>query len=266
MTSLNNPTPVALQVAGLNKSFAGRPVLQGIDLHVAVGETVCLLGPSGAGKSTLLRCLNWLEVPDNGSIHVAGQRIGFNEDGSKMSERNIASIRTRTGMVFQNFALWPHLTVLQNIMEAPLHVQRRPRLEVQAEALELLARVGLSDKADVYPATLSGGQKQRVGIARALASRPQLLLFDEPTSALDPERVSEVLAIMQSLAQAGMTMIVVTHEMEFARRSADRIVFMDHGRIVETATPDAFFSAPQTRRAQEFLSHQHRPEAVAQHV
>lgn len=265
MTSLNSPTPIALQVAGLNKSFAGRPVLHGIDLQVAVGETVCLLGPSGAGKSTLLRCLNWLEVPDSGSIHIAGQRIGVNADGSKMSERNIATIRTQTGMVFQNFALWPHLTVLQNIMEAPLHVQRRPKPEVQAEALELLSKVGLSDKADVYPATLSGGQKQRVGIARALASRPQLLLFDEPTSALDPERVSEVLSIMQSLAQAGMTMVVVTHEMEFARRSADRIVFMDHGRIVETATPAAFFSAPQTRRAQEFLSHRH-PEAVAQHV
>lgn len=265
MTSLNGPTPTALQVAGLNKSFAGRPVLHDIDLQVTVGETVCLLGPSGAGKSTLLRCLNWLEVPDSGSIQIAGQRIGFNQDGGKMSERNIAHIRTQTGMVFQNFALWPHLTVLQNVMEAPLHVQRRPKAEVRTEALELLAKVGLSDKADVYPATLSGGQKQRVGIARALASKPQLLLFDEPTSALDPERVSEVLSIMQSLAQAGMTMVVVTHEMEFARRSADRIVFMDHGRIVETATPAAFFSAPQTRRAQEFLSHRH-PAAVAQHV
>ena len=265
MTSLNGPTPTALQVAGLNKSFAGRPVLHDIDLQVTVGETVCLLGPSGAGKSTLLRCLNWLEVPDSGSIQIAGQRIGFNQDGGKMSERNIAHIRTQTGMVFQNFALWPHLTVLQNVMEAPLHVQRRPKAEVRAEALALLAKVGLSDKADVYPATLSGGQKQRVGIARALASKPQLLLFDEPTSALDPERVSEVLSIMQSLAQAGMTMVVVTHEMEFARRSADRIVFMDHGRIVETATPAAFFNAPQTRRAQEFLSHRH-PAAVAQHV
>jgi len=265
MTSLNSPTPIALQVAGLNKSFAGRPVLHGVDLQVAVGETVCLLGPSGAGKSTLLRCLNWLEVPDSGSIHLAGQRVGFNADGSKMSERNIAKLRTQSAMVFQNFALWPHLTVLQNIMEAPLYVQRRPKLEVQAEALELLAKVGLSDKADVYPATLSGGQKQRVGIARALATRPQLLLFDEPTSALDPERVSEVLAIMQSLAQAGMTMVVVTHEMEFARRSADRIVFMDQGRIVETATPEVFFSAPQTLRAQEFLSHR-QPEPVTHHV
>ncbi|KAF1011042.1 MAG: L-cystine import ATP-binding protein TcyC [Pseudomonas fluorescens] len=262
MTSLNGPTPVALEVTGLNKSFAGHPVLQGIDLNVAVGETVCLLGPSGAGKSTFLRCLNWLEVPDSGSVRIAGQRIGFNADGSRMSERNIARIRTHTGMVFQHFALWPHLTVLQNVMEAPLHVQRRAKAQVRAEALDLLARVGLADKADVYPATLSGGQKQRVGIARALAGRPQLLLFDEPTSALDPERVSEVLAIMQTLSQAGMTMVVVTHELEFARRSAHRIVFMDHGRIVETATPAAFFSAPQTPRAREFLSHQRRPEGV----
>jgi len=265
MTSLNSPTIAALQVTGLNKSFAGRPVLHDIDLQIATGETVCLLGPSGAGKSTLLRCLNWLEVPDSGTIQIAGQRIGFDANGRKMSERHIAEIRTRTGMVFQNFALWPHLTVLQNIMEAPLYVQRRPKQEVRQEALALLANVGLSDKADVYPATLSGGQKQRVGIARALASRPQLLLFDEPTSALDPERVSEVLSIMQSLAQAGMTMVVVTHEMEFARRSADRIVFMDHGRIVEAAAPETFFNAPQTTRAKEFLSHQQRSEAYARH-
>ena len=173
--------------------------------------------------------------------------------GVVMHDRDLSRMRTRIGMVFQHFALWPHLTVLQNVMEAPVQVQRRPKAEVRAEAEALLAKVGLTDKRDVFPAKLSGGQKQRVGIARALAMRPELLLFDEPTSALDPELVGEVLVVMRGLAQDGMTMIVVTHEMGFAREAASRIVFLDRGRVVETATPNAFFTAPATERAQQFL-------------
>jgi polar amino acid transport system ATP-binding protein len=254
MISYNN-IPPALKVSKLNKSFSDRAVLTDVDLEISVGETVCIIGPSGAGKSTLLRCLNWLEIPDSGDIQISGVRIGIDDSGRKMSDRKIAKARTQTAMVFQNFALWPHLTVLQNVMEAPLHVHKRPKAEVRAEALELLEKVDMGAKADAYPATLSGGQKQRVGIARALASHPQILLFDEPTSALDPERVSEVLSIMRSLARDGMTMIVVTHEMDFARRSANRIVFMDHGVVVETGLANEFFTAPKTQRARDFLSH-----------
>ena len=247
-------TPPVLTVRGLGKDFGAHTVLDGIDLDVARGETVCVLGPSGSGKSTLLRCMNWLERPDRGAIHLAGERIGVRPGGNiPMGDRELARLRARIGMVFQHFALWPHMTVLQNLVEAPLHVQRRPRATVMAEADALLRKVGLAEKAGAYPARLSGGQKQRVGIARALMMRPELLLFDEPTSALDPELVGEVLAVMQDLAQDGMTMIVVTHEMAFARDAATRIVFMDHGQIVETAAPEAFFRAPQTDRARQFL-------------
>src|ERR1700745_1627762 len=238
-----------LDVAGVSKRFGALDVLSDIRFQVAKGETVCVLGPSGSGKSTLLRCINWLERPDAGQIYLNATQIGVNGAGIVMSDRELSRIRTRAGMVCQHFALWPHLTVLQDLMEAPVQVQKRPRAEVRDEALALLAKVGLSDKRDAFPAKLSGGQKQRVGIARALARRPSLLLFDEPTSALDPELVGEVLVVMRELAHEGMTMVVVTHEMGFAREAATRVIFLDRGRVVETGSPEQFFSNPQTERA-----------------
>jgi polar amino acid transport system ATP-binding protein len=242
-----------LSIAGLVKRFGANTVLDGIDLQVQRGETVCLLGPSGSGKSTLLRCINWLEVPDAGRVLLEGESVGVSTGGVIMGDGQLSRMRTRIGMVFQHFALWPHLTVMQNVMEAPLHVQRRPHGEVREAARALLERVGLSDKHDAFPAHLSGGQKQRVGIARALAMKPSLMLFDEPTSALDPELVGEVLTVMRDLARDGLTMVVVTHEMSFARDVADRVVFMDAGAIVETGPPEAFFGAPRTERARQFL-------------
>ncbi len=243
-----------LRVTGLCKSFKDHRALEGIDLSVSERETVCILGPSGAGKSTLLRCINWLEVPDSGAVFLSGERVGIRTGGQPMSDAELARIRTRIGMVFQHFALWPHLSVLGNLTAAPLHVQHRPRHEVQEQAELLLRKVGLWEKRDAPPARLSGGEKQRVGIARALMVRPVLLLFDEPTSALDPELVGEVLAVMKTLAEDGMTMVVVTHEMGFAREAATRVVFMDQGRIVETAEPETFFTTPSTERAQQFLA------------
>ena len=242
-----------LDVVGVSKRFGDLEVLRDISFQVERGETVCVLGPSGSGKSTLLRCINWLERPDAGQIYLNGKEIGVNGAGVVMSDRELSQIRTHIGMVFQHFALWPHLTVLQNLMEAPVQVQKRRKDEVRSEALALLAKVGLSDKRDVYPAKLSGGQKQRVGIARALAMRPDLLLFDEPTSALDPELVGEVLVVMRELAREGMTMVVVTHEMGFAREAATRVLFLDRGRVVETGTPERFFSTPDTERARQFI-------------
>jgi polar amino acid transport system ATP-binding protein len=243
-----------LQVSGLSKAFKDHRALEDIELSVSEGETVCLLGPSGAGKSTLLRCLNWLEVPDSGEVHLAGKRVGVRPSGLVMQDRELACIRTRMGMVFQHFALWPHLSVLGNLVAAPLHVQKRARGEVVEQAEALLRKVGLWHKRDSPPARLSGGEKQRVGIARALMMRPVLLLFDEPTSALDPELVGEVLGVMKALASDGMTMLVVTHEMGFAREAATRVVFMDQGRIIETAEPEAFFTAPRSERARQFLA------------
>src|ERR1700745_1162752 len=237
-----------LDVAGVSKRFGALDVLSDIRFQVAKGETVCVLGPSGSGKSTLLRCINWLERPDAGQIYLNATQIGVNGAGIVMSDRELSRIRTRIGMVFQHFALWPHLTVLQNLMEAPVHVQKRPLDEVRATAERLLKRVGLSDKKDAFPARLSGGQKQRVGIARALAVQPDLLLFDEPTSALDPELVGEVILVMRPLARCGRTMVNVTHEMGFARDAGTRMVFLDRGQIVETGTPVQFFSAPATDR------------------
>jgi polar amino acid transport system ATP-binding protein len=240
---------------GISKSFGSNTVLRDVSLHVTQGETICLLGPSGCGKSTLLRCINWLETPAAGSVHISGKRMGVRDNTRiKMSDSDLAQMRAKIGMVFQHFALWPHMTVIENVMEAPLHVLKRDRAAVRAEAEALLARVGLADKRDQFPSRLSGGQKQRVGIARALAMKPDVLLFDEPTSALDPELVGEVLAVMKSLAAEGATMIIVTHEMEFARQVATRVVFMDGGQIVETAPPDQFFSAPESPRAQQFLA------------
>jgi polar amino acid transport system ATP-binding protein len=246
--------PVVLEVNGLTKSFGSNTVLRDINLKVHKAETVCLLGPSGSGKSTLLRCINWLEEPDGGTVLLAGQRIGVRPGGNlRMTDRDLAAVRTRIGMVFQHFALWPHMTVLQNVMEAPVHVLKRDKAEARREAEALLQRVGLADKMDAFPARLSGGQKQRVGIARSLAMKPDVILFDEPTSALDPELVGEVLAVMKDLAREGMTMVVVTHEMSFARDVASRVVFMDNGQIVETGSPERFFVAPETERARLFL-------------
>jgi polar amino acid transport system ATP-binding protein len=256
-------TPV-LEVRNLCKRFGEHEVLIDVSLSVTKGKTVCILGPSGSGKSTLLRCLNWLEKPDDGFVFLAGERIGYRPGGRvPMSPVELAAIRARIGMVFQHFNLWPHLTVLGNIIEAPIFVKRRPRAEVIAEAEALLAKVGLSDKRDAYPARLSGGQRQRVAIARALAMRPELMLFDEATSALDPELVAEVLTVMEELAQEGMTMVVVTHEMGFARDAADEIVFLDRGRVIETAEPAQFFERPQSERARQFLQRFARQQSSA---
>jgi polar amino acid transport system ATP-binding protein len=242
-----------LDVVGLSKRFGELEVLRDVSFQVEKGETVCVLGPSGSGKSTLLRCINWLERPDAGQVYLNGKEVGVSTGGVVMGDRELSQIRTHIGMVFQHFALWPHLTVLQNLMEAPIQVQKRSKAEVKEEAVALLAKVGLSDKRDIFPAKLSGGQKQRVGIARALAMRPDLLLFDEPTSALDPELVGEVLVVMRELAREGMTMVVVTHEMGFAREAATRVLFLDHGRVVETGSPEQFFSNPETDRARQFI-------------
>jgi polar amino acid transport system ATP-binding protein len=242
-----------LDVAGISKSFGAVEVLCDVSFQVDKGETVCVLGPSGSGKSTLLRCINWLERPDAGQIYLNGKQIGVTAGGTVMTDRDLSAVRTRIGMVFQHFALWPHLTVLQNVTEAPIQAQKRPKAEVRDEALALLSKVGLIDKRDAFPARLSGGQKQRVGIARALALRPDLLLFDEPTSALDPELVGEVLVVMRDLAREGMTMVVVTHEMGFARDAATRVMFLDRGRVVESGSPEKFFTQPETERARQFL-------------
>jgi polar amino acid transport system ATP-binding protein len=240
---------------GVSKSFGSNKVLSDVSLKVLKGETVCLLGPSGCGKSTLLRCINWIEVPDGGTVHVSNSRMGV-RDGSalKMSDAELARSRARIGMVFQHFALWPHLSVLQNVMEAPVHVLKRPREEVRREAESLLERVGLADKKDAFPSKLSGGQKQRVGIARALAMKPDILLFDEPTSALDPEMTSEVLAVIEELKEEGRDFVLVTHEMGFARHVADRIAFLAGGRILEQGPAETLFSEPKSPECRDFLA------------
>ena len=245
----------AVEVRNVSKSFAGIEVLRDVSVQVAHGQTVSVLGPSGSGKSTLLRCINWLEEPDSGEIFIAGVRIGVRAGSTThMPDRDLARMRARIGMVFQSFNLWPHLSVIDNVTEAPIHVLGMAREEAIARAEQLLEKVGIGDKRDAYPYVLSGGQKQRVGIARALAMNPEVILFDEPTSALDPELVGEVLAAMRALAEEGMTMVVVTHEMAFAREVSDEIVFIDQGAVVERQAPDAFFDSPQTARARQFLS------------
>jgi len=241
----------------VHKSFEALEVLKGIDLDVFSGEVVVILGPSGSGKSTFLRCINHLEAINRGSIHVDGEQIGYrfrNDRLEKLSGNAIALQRRKIGMVFQQFNLYPHMTALQNVIEAPIGVHDQNRQEAIAYAHELLRRVELSDKADSYPSQLSGGQQQRVAIARALAIKPKLMLFDEPTSALDPELVGEVLATMRDLARQGLTMIVVTHEISFAREAADRVVFMDGGYIVEMGKPEDVIGNPQHPRMQAFLS------------
>ncbi|MEV5704255.1 amino acid ABC transporter ATP-binding protein [Actinoallomurus sp. NPDC052274] len=241
----------------VRKRFGHLEVLKGIDLDVHAGEVVVVLGPSGSGKSTFLRCINHLETIDGGSIHVDGELIGFRADGGRvrhLGKREVTRQRREIGMVFQQFNLFPHLTVLQNVIEAPTGVRREPRAQARERALELLRKVGLEDKAGAYPRQLSGGQQQRVAIARALAMRPKLMLFDEPTSALDPELVGEVLATMKALAEEGLTMVVVTHEIGFAREVADRVVFMDGGVIVESGPPAQVLDAPANPRTRAFLS------------
>jgi polar amino acid transport system ATP-binding protein len=241
----------------VHKSFGKLEVLRGLHMEVARGELVVVIGPSGSGKSTLLRCINHLERLDFGYIYVDGALVGYRERDGKLiedSEPEIARKRAEIGLVFQRFNLFPHLTALGNVIEAPIHVQHVPRAQAEDLGRELLARVGLSEKADVHPSRLSGGQQQRVAIARALAMRPKLMLFDEPTSALDPELVGDVLDVMKGLAKDGMTMIVVTHEMGFAREVADRIAFMDQGVIVEEGPPNDIIRNPQHERTKVFLS------------
>jgi polar amino acid transport system ATP-binding protein len=246
-----------LTMSGIVKRFGDNTVLRGVSLTVAPGETVVVIGPSGSGKTTLLRCVNLLEDYQDGTVTLDGEPVGYRltRDGQRqrMSEAEIAASRERIGIVFQSYNLFPHMTVLQNITAAPVRVRGIPRAKAEQRARELLAMVGLSDKADAYPARLSGGQQQRVAIARALAMDPKMMLFDEVTSALDPELVTEVLAAMQQLARDGMTMIVVTHEMSFARDVADRVVFMDGGVIVEEGPPEQIFTAPATDRVRAFL-------------
>ena len=240
------------------KSFGKLQVLKDVSLTVKKGEVVVIIGPSGSGKSTFLRCLNYIETMDNGYITVDNQPVGKVKlaDGRIVddSRKNIYRLRSQIGMVFQRFNLFPHLTALKNVMEGPLTVNKVPLNEAKAQAEALLAKVGLADKAQSYPSQLSGGQQQRVAIARALAMKPKAMLFDEPTSALDPELVGEVLAVIKDLARDGMTMVVVTHEMSFAREIADRVIFMDQGRILEEATPQQIFTNPRNPRTREFLS------------
>ncbi len=228
--------------------------MKNVSLQIHSGETISILGPSGSGKSTLLRCINWLEKPDRGDVYLAGKRVGRKEDGQLMSDRELASVRAQMGMVFQSFNLWPHFTVLQNIIESPVHVLGLSKDDAVVRAERLLEKVGLEAKRDAYPYSLSGGQKQRVAIARALAMSPTVMLFDEPTSSLDPELVGEVLSVMRDLAAEGMTMVVVTHEMSFARDVCQEVMFMNDGEMIERSTPEKFFSNPQTDRAQRFLT------------
>jgi polar amino acid transport system ATP-binding protein len=244
-------------IRDIRKRFGGFEALKGVSLDVAAGQVTCLIGASGSGKTTLLRCVNQLAEIDSGGIWLDGELLGQVERGGRLhrlSEAQIAQQRLKTGMVFQRFNLFAHMTALGNVVEGPVQVQRRSPAEVRLEAMELLDRVGLADKAMNYPSELSGGQQQRVAIARALAMRPKLMLFDEPTSALDPELVGEVLAVMRELAGSGMTMMVVTHELGFAREVADRVVYMDAGTIVEAGTPDEVLSAPLETRTRAFLS------------
>jgi polar amino acid transport system ATP-binding protein len=245
-----------LEIRGVHKSFGLLEALRGVDLTVRPGEVAAIIGPSGSGKSTLLRAINHLEKVDHGFVSLDGELIGYVRRGStlrELTEREILRRRTRIGFVFQNFNLFPHLTVLENVVEAPIHAQGRPRAEAEAEARELLARVGLADRADARPRQLSGGQQQRVAIARALALRPAVVLFDEPTSALDPELVDEVLQVIKELAGTGTTLVVVTHEVAFAREVADTVVFMDEGVVIEQGPPDQVLDRPANPRTKAFL-------------
>lgn len=249
---------VAVRVDNLRKSFAGEPVVRDVSLSVAESEVLTIIGSSGSGKSTLLRCLNLLEMPDGGDLTIAGEHVHFKRDGNGrptgIDSKQIRRLRSRVAMVFQQFNLWPHLTVLGNVIEAPVHVLGKSKREATEEAEELLAKVGMSEKRDEYPAFLSGGQQQRVAIARALAMQPRVLLFDEPTSALDPELVGEVLKVIRGLADEKRTMLLVTHEMGFAREVSSEVVFLDQGVIAEQGTPQQVFDNPSSERVRQFLS------------
>jgi ABC-type polar amino acid transport system ATPase subunit len=256
MTATQTNQPM-IRVENLHKYFGKLEVLKGVNFHVNRGEVVVVIGPSGSGKSTLLRCLNLLEEPTDGRIYVEGQLLGRRQlpDGRLVrdKEANINRMRQEIGMVFQRFNLFPHMTALGNVIEAPIHVKKMPKEQAKALGMELLGRVGLADKAHEYPSRLSGGQQQRVAIARALAMEPKIMLFDEATSALDPELVGEVLNVMKDLAKKHMTMVVVTHEMGFAREVADRVVFMEGGVVVEEGPPSQLFGSPKSPRTREFL-------------
>ena len=269
MSTATAATTHLVQALNVTKSFGTNEVLKGVDLTVDPGEVVCLLGPSGSGKTTFLRLINQMEILTGGRIWVGGELVGIEERNGKLHIRNdkdIARQRSRIGMVFQRFNLFPHMTALENVMEAPIQVKRLQKSVVRQEALKLLEMVGLADRAKYYPAQLSGGQQQRVAIARALAMKPELMLFDEPTSALDPELIGEVLAVMRTLAEDGMTMIVVTHEMSFARGVADRVVFMDQGVVVEEGAPNDVLLNPKEERTRTFLRRvKQEAEAEAQH-
>ncbi len=240
-------TKKMIEVKKLNKYFGKLHVLKDVDLEVHESEVVCLIGASGSGKSTLLRCLNFLEMKQSGQISLEGKEIDVKQD-------DLNKIRTRTGMVFQHFNLFPHMTVMENVIEAPVYVKKLKKEEAVKLGKEYLEKVGMSDKAHVYPNTLSGGQQQRVAIARALAMKPKIMLFDEPTSGLDPELVGEVLGVMKELAEEGMTMVIVTHEMGFAREVADRVAFLDKGKIAEVGPPEQIFDQAKEERTKEFLS------------
>ena len=250
-------SPRLIDATNIHKSFAGNHVLKGVSLSVEEGDVVCIIGPSGSGKSTFLRCLNRLEHIDSGILRIADDYMGAQLRGNRLhetSDNEVCHQREQIGMVFQSFNLFPHLTVLENIIEAPIGVKKEKRKDAIAHAMELLARVGLSEKVKAYPKQLSGGQQQRVAIARALAMRPKIMLFDEPTSALDPEMVGEVLAVMKQLANDKITMVVVTHEMGFAREVADRVIFMDGGVVVEEADPHTLMNNPSRERTKAFLN------------
>jgi octopine/nopaline transport system ATP-binding protein len=252
--------PLALEISGLVKRFGPLEVLKGLSLSARDGEVIAIIGSSGSGKSTLLRCINMLEVPEEGVVKVAGEEIILKpkRGGGRepKDQKHIDRIRTRLGMVFQSFNLWSHLTVLQNVIEAPVHVQKRAKADVIPEARAILEKVGIADKADAYPSQLSGGQQQRAAIARALAMRPNVMLFDEPTSALDPELVGEVLRVIRALAEEGRTMLLVTHEMRFAREVASRVVFLHRGTVEEDGTPEEVFGSPRSERCRQFISSQ----------
>ena len=245
--------PEAIRIDDLRKSFGAIEVLKGVSLRACEGDVVAIIGGSGSGKSTMLRCINFLETPTSGRIVIGGEEIALRPDGSPANRRQIEQARRSLGMVFQQFNLWTHKTVLDNLIEVPVHVLGVPRAEAVARAEKLLARVGLAEKADVYPAFLSGGQQQRVAIARALAINPRAMLFDEPTSALDPELVGEVLNVIRDLAAEGRTMILVTHEMKFAREVATHVIYLHNGVIEEQGPPDALFGAPRSDRLKQFL-------------
>jgi octopine/nopaline transport system ATP-binding protein len=255
--SLSSQTVPAVSITNLRKSFGSLEVLKGVSLKANEGDVISILGASGSGKSTMLRCINMLEVPDGGDVTIGGEAIKLKSSRKGMmpaDQRQIDRIRSRVAMVFQSFNLWSHMTILENVIEAPVHVQKRPKAECIAEAEELLAKVGIADKRNQYPSHLSGGQQQRAAIARALAMHPKVMLFDEPTSALDPELVGEVLRVMRSLAEEGRTMLVVTHEMGFARDVSNRVVFLHKGVVEEEGPPAEVFGAPKSERFKQFIS------------